>query len=586
MKFRQLGKWDNPGISAKLIYFAQLVDELTFTFTHSTYKPSVTHCGILCGEAISTIEDVEKGVIKPPNIDHVIAKLCKNLEKDLTAKNLSPLPISMITEKLKNPKNPKQEKKTIIEILTTHLSPLKYKQENERLISEEIKNESQGKNRIRSLTRTYMTTLLAIGYHSKYIEKKSQDFFHYNKDRISGPEAIDAFLSLFNTPKETYSATFRASRIFLEIADTCKALDVKIEKETTNEILLKRLPKNDLEVYATIEKIDGLDRYSVRSYAEQRIKNISTLLTLFHHKEHPAWSKECLLSKEDGQTYLLASQISPMQKCADSRPEVASKKLSSFMDNFSLEKTSFLKFIRSAQLHSMALESNAEENQLLNLWISLESLIPTEEKSDDSSAIEHITKSVIPFLSIRYIEGLLNNLVKDLLKWNSKVTKAALKNVDGLKFTERLLRVITQQKYSSNLLSIESELRDFHLLKDRIDYFKEKLATPQAALEIIKDYEERVTWQIRRIYRARNIIVHSGKTPPYTKHLIEHAHEYLDIILDNLVELGSNPKIAKSTSQGFKYMGMYYDFYSRNLEKKGLVFDDSNITRLLFFRHH
>lgn len=180
----------------------------------------------------------------------------------------------------------------------------------------------------------------------------------------------------------------------------------------------------------------------------------------------------------------------------------------------------------------------------------------------------------------------MNNLVKDLLKWNSKVTKAALKNVDGLKFTERLLRVITQQKYSSNLLSIESELRDFHLLKDRIDYFKEKLATPQAALEIIKDYEERVTWQIRRIYRARNIIVHSGKTPPYTKHLIEHAHEYLDIILDNLVELGSNPKIAKSTSQGFKYMGMYYDFYSRNLEKKGLVFDDSNITRLLFFRHH
>lgn len=121
---------------------------------------------------------------------------------------------------------------------------------------------------------------------------------------------------------------------------------------------------------------------------------------------------------------------------------VASKRLQALISDFSLDEDSFSKFVRSAQLHALAVGSNADENQILNLWIALESLIPSETKADDVSNIEHIVASLIPFLNFGYLERLTNNLVKDLLKWNSNATRAAFKVVPGKKFTEKLARIL------------------------------------------------------------------------------------------------------------------------------------------------
>ncbi|MBU1284898.1 MAG: hypothetical protein KJ794_15950, partial [Gammaproteobacteria bacterium] len=204
----------------------------------------------------------------------------------------------------------------------------------------------------------------------------------------------------------------------------------------------------------------------------------------------------------------------------------------------------------------------------------------TETKDSDTANIEHISKSVIPFLNIGYIESLINNLVRDILNWNPKAAKVSFKNVPGKKFTERLIKILSQPEYAENLKNIEDNLRDFHLLKDRVDYFKDLLSSPKKILTALENHEERLTWQIRRIYRARNIIVHSGLTPPYTKQLIEHTRDYLDIILDNLVALGSDPKIAKSTTQGFKYMELQYQSYIEKLNEKNLTFTNTNIVPL------
>jgi hypothetical protein len=579
LRFRTLAKWDNPAESTGLIFFAQLMEELVFTFSHNTYKPSITHTGILCTEAKSTIEEVEQGNIKAPNIGHVASELCNNLQKDLTAQLLCPLPVPTVIKKLKNPKTSQQEIKSIVEILINQLSPSKYKEKNEKLLSDEIKNNAHTA-KIRALTRTYITTLLAIGYHPRYIETTTLDFFHYGNNRISGPEAIDEFIEIFKAKQQTYSATFKASRIFNSILDTCKKFDIVISDEIQAPLPNNFSARTNSEVYATIQNINGFDPFSVRESAERRIKLTSTLLTLFHHKETPSWSRDCIISTPEKPMRIIKNTINPMHKCADSKQESASKKLSMFMSNFSLERSSFSKFIRSAQLHSMALESDAEENQLLNLWISLESLIPTETKDSDTANIEHISKSVIPFLNIGYIESLINNLVRDILNWNPKAAKVSFKNVPGKKFTERLIKILSQPEYAENLKNIEDNLRDFHLLKDRVDYFKDLLSSPKKILTALENHEERLTWQIRRIYRARNIIVHSGLTPPYTKQLIEHTHDYLDIILDNLVALGSDPKIAKSTTQGFKYMELQYQSYIEKLNEKNLTFTNTNIVPL------
>ncbi len=82
MKFRTTRNWDEPENKPGLLYAAQMIEELTYPLTMSTYKPSIMHTALLCVEANDTIEEVEAGNILPPNIDHVLDELCYNLDSD------------------------------------------------------------------------------------------------------------------------------------------------------------------------------------------------------------------------------------------------------------------------------------------------------------------------------------------------------------------------------------------------------------------------------------------------------------------------------------------------------------------------
>lgn len=586
MRFRRLVKWVNPAGSSGLLYFAQLTEEMTFDYTIDTYKASVMHTGTLCSEAKRTIHEIENGNIKAPNINHVAQELAECYLKDPVAKELMKLPADSFLPTLWNPKSKPNEIKPIVEILAVNLSLNEYKKKNEELLISEIEGAADI-SKIRTLARSYVTTLLSKGYSQEFIFNSIVEFFYTGPGQISGPQAIRDFIALFPNDNKTYEVVFQATKIFSETKAACSALKVATSQAFPTALPKEIAPSFQLKskdmIYALATDIEAHDIFSAREMGERKLALIATLMTLYHHKESPVWSNDCIVfDKTKNESKIISNSINPMQKCYDLIQSVASKKLDLLLDGFALEKNSFQKFIRSAQLHSLALRSESEENQILNLWISIESLIPSESKSEDSATIEHIVDSIVPFLNVTYIEGLIQNLVKDLLRWDDNITRKAFRKVDGRKFSDRLVKILVLPEYSANLAVIETKLKDFHLLRDRIDYFKQVLSKPENMVSVLDAHKKRLEWQIRRIYRVRNIIVHTGKTPAYTKQLIEHAHNYLDRILSELVKAASKPRVVISVSQGFKYTELKYKSYYDALKVKGLVFDKSNIDSLIF----
>ena len=471
MRFRNLRKWDDPTACQSLLYFAQILDEMLFDFSLDTYKASVMHTGLLCWEAIQTVKEVEAGNIKAPNVWHVTAELCANFERDPVARALVPLPLSAFLPVLKNPKTPLKELTTVLELLRVQLSSARYRSKNEELLAREVQS-GHSIPEVRRLARSYMTTLISTGFSQRYLQQAAQEFFYSGKSRIGSAEAINDFFALFPKERREFIVVFRLHDIFEHVSQALAPLDVKISRDLPAELDLGRYPSfapdAESKLYGIVSKIGARDVYGARFAAERIVKLCSTLVSLFHHKESPSWLSECIVYDEQSKAYRqVRTPINSMQKCSDLLQPVASKRLQSFMNEFSLERDSFSKFVRSAQLHSMALRSDAEENQILNLWISLESLVPSETKGDDVSNIEHIVTSVVPFLSIGYLERLLNNLVKDLLRWNSVATKRALRAVPGLKFTDKLVKLLALSQFDAERLALEDEFREFHLLRDR-----------------------------------------------------------------------------------------------------------------------
>ena len=589
MLYRSLNKWDDSAKTPALLYFAQLLEEMLFEYSLDTYKASVMQTGLLCAEALGTITAVENGTIKAPNVFHVTAELAANFERDTVAIALAPLPPSSFMPALKNPKTSLRELETVLELLAVQLSPRKYRKKNEELIIETVKRGGSVAE-MRRLIRSYVTTLTSTGQTTKYIYEKTKEFFHYGPGRITGPDSLTEFFGLFPIDQLEYTVIFRVDQIFEHVAPAFDKMRLKITPTPPEGIDLLPYPAISSPaltgLYASIENVPARDPYSARDSAERLLKLSSTLLTLFHHKERPSWVQECVVYDNKAKTYYpINAPTNSMHKCADLLQSVASRRLQAFISDFSLEEESFSKFVRSAQLHALAVGSNADENQILNLWIALESLVPSETKADDVSNIEHIVASLIPFLNFGYAERLINNLVKDLLEWNRNTTRTAFRSVPGTKFTEKLARILALPEHAAERKRLEDSFKEFHLLKDRFTFFADMLASPKNVADALDAHKQRLEWQIRRIYRTRNIIVHSGTTPRYTKPLIEHTHDYLDTVLSTLVRLASKPKAIHSVGQGFKFIELRYMQYYSALSTKGAAFTSANVESMAFCRN-
>lgn len=585
MKYRSTAKWQNRAGSENLLYFAQLLEELLFDFSLDTYKPSAMNSSLLCKEALDTHYEIEEGNIKRPNFQHVLNELCTNLEKDKVAEALLQIDLQSVTPTLKNPKADFHAKRVVVELLARQLDLNKYKELNSKMLISALEDNSTSRSAIRSLTRSYVTCLVNLGYSTKFIEEKTLQYFHYANNPIVGNSDIREFLSFFpSTPKE-YLVVYRGSEKLRNLKESFEKINIKL-CDNAQGVGFDLTDRNfDLaagQVYVVVSKIQAVDIIGAQVQASNQIELISTLYSLFHHKERlESLEKGLVVEIGSGEVSGTKNVTNTMHKCSDLIPGRASAKLNKLITEFSLHKKSFNKFTRSAELHSLALSSDSIENQMINLWIALESIIPTKPEEREISNIEHIINSITPFLSLGYIDRLMAKFTKDALNWNSGLVKRTLKPIKGSGLAAKMAALMALQQHQGAATTFRSEFRDFHLLADRFDYFSHVFSSPKAAHDVLQTHNERVAWQIRRIYRARNLIVHSGKTPSYTEILIENTHDYLDIIMGVLMKLAVRPKQISSIEQGFMYVDLSYQSLMKWLSTKGSSFDENSIDYVL-----
>jgi hypothetical protein len=539
---------------------------------------------LLAREASDTIISIESGSINKANLRHILDELCENLDRDQVAQSLISVDLAGIKSVLMNPKSTEHSISTTIDLLSHQLPIGIYKKRNEQMLQEEICGEQNPSN-IRALTRSYITTLLNSGYSHTFLKNYSQHFFFYSKDRISGNSAITEYFKPFSNKPSEFSVIYKAPQFLLDFQKPGKILGLTVSKtlpEFDSQLSRSHFGVSRNEVYLLVPKRKSKDPFSAKAHADNIVDQFQTLIGLYHHKEAPKPILEGMVFCHQSSTSTkVSASVNPMHKCHDLKPGVASKKLAKFMQGFSMQRESFRKFNRSAELHALALSSESKENQMINLWISLESLIPNKDEQDKIAQIEHITKSVIPFLNLGYINKLTTNLSKDLLRWNSKKVKKILHKAKGGGVMEKLTNLMALEKYERHLTSLLTAVEDFPLLHERTKYIHHVLSSPQSVTKTLDAHKQRLEWQIRRIYRARNMIVHDGSTPSYTEVLIENTHHYLDTIMSGIMSLASEDNTLNTIDQSFKMVEINYNSFYKKLQAKGLQFTEDNIDNLL-----
>lgn len=553
--------------------------ESVFDYSLDSFKCPALNSTTICKEALSLISEIEEENFAPKSITPILEELVLKLKNDTVVKHL-------IGEDLKYYINfgdysNLKEIKIKVEILFNKLSPTKYMM----FLTEQLQiliSENKEKREIYELATSYINTLVNIGFSKTFIYSNINKHF-FSDLQINDLIILKTFFDSFIYKNNTYRCIFKVSNIFNEVKQSSNVFGIEILDELTpqDKALDKQnflKSKNKNESYLIVNNINKLDAVCAKNAAEEYINKLSNLFVFYHHKTHPVWSNFALIINDQNDSILIKDKISAMTKSTDYKPKKAAIKLNMLIRGLRLESTSFAKYDRVIDLHGISVHNRIIENQLLQNWIAFETLLVGYE---NISKIDQVLKHLIPFLLVRYTKEQINELIKDINRFDPKFFSEKIKTIkEGNNIIEKFTAILVLDKYKSIRIEFYKRLKYNPLIKFRMSEFHTIYSNITFTKKHLENHKIKVDWQIKRMYRTRNLIVHAGIVPPFTEQLVENSHIYLDQLITAINHLCIKEKSIKSIEQALKEVEILY--IKKNHDLKNIKeINDKNFVRIL-----
>lgn len=234
------------------------------------------------------------------------------------------------------------------------------------------------------------------------------------------------------------------------------------------------------------------------------------------------------------------------------------------------------RIITSLEQHSVAHNSTDSKQRFVNLWVALETLVGHE---NDVNIIDNIINLVNPLIIhrrvnmvIKYLAINLNqfgfcNTISDPTGWFKNSKKGNIRR-------DELLLAMTNGADIPKVAETLSAITAAHpLLCNRIWRVFSELSDSKELLSSLKSSKLRSEWQLRRIYRVRNILVHSGFEMPHLTQLTTHLEYYYSLTLSRILHdfsIYSEWSIEKS----FEHRRQLFQYLENGLENKTATVND------------
>lgn len=583
MKKPNINRWDFAEGMECLLFFTNLVDEMTFNYTIDSYKAPALHTLSLVEESLQTLENIDNGVIREGALQSVIDELKWSAGHDdifkalVSEKGLTGL-IAKIDEG-----SSRCDLKTILQMTRERISNRDYLTKIKESISSLVK-ENRQKAKIETQTRHLVTHLKYMGYAEEYIYYKNKELFLNGQRNVTDVNDIDVFLNCFSGEDVCYKAILIVNNLISQIRTAIESqggqvgedFDLDINSNRIDSFKKKRGAKwKFLELTAFAK-----DPFSARVRAETEVSSLANLYSFYHHKDTLKFHNVAMIVESEHQEnfFKIEKPTPHIIRCKDLKPISASRLFIRAANHISMESDSRHRVMKSLKLHQAALTADTLENQFVNLFTALEILIPKRVDSGDNR-ISQIYDTLIPYLCLDYYDKQISSVVVTLRQWNPDMLEHIEQTVtEGTTKEEKISAYMLLDKYDRDLVdTVYTALTadHFFLLRQRMFRLHELMKKPSEILKHLKHHEQKLKWHIDRIYRTRNLIVHAGISPHYLETLLENIHSYYDILITRLIYDNVNGGLSR-LEYSYMLYGVEYTAYQNKLQK--LQSEEDNLT--------
>lgn len=532
MKLNNLSSWEYDKSLEMLLFFAQRMDELLFHHSTDSYRYPVLSLISLCDEFIQVYEDANKGIIARQNIDHIMEEFIYRLKGDSIAINiLSKEYIDRFVNHWQEWSN--QTKHENILFVRRKLGGNKYYYGVVALLRKNIENNTE-KRLVDRYAAILIRLLIDEGYNENYIYKSLHEVFFYRK--VKSADSFQVFVDKFSFKNKKYTVYIGFSQDLSRLLPLFKIL--KNEETDITNIDLNDLPigikAKGQKTILRFEKVSGLDLFS----AYELVTKISSVIVNSYGYYSHIKSKIKVYGQvigEDNQIRTINEQELLKYRVSARSHEESQNNADKLIDIIFTSFSNLNDISKITKIHNLAVSSDNTSDSLLSLWSVLETL----SEGNEEDKIQRIKKCVVPFLVSTYVEKIISTCMMDIKRWDLAFFNSNIASINPemteLEATFAFLVLDEMDPYRKQLYS---QTDNFPLLRYRVYYLNAQMRNTKGYAAMIKAHKQRVEWQLHRIYRERNYIIHDGqRNEELERDLVINLHSYVDLTFNKVIDL-------------------------------------------------
>ncbi|MHC1693961.1 MAG: hypothetical protein AB9835_01505 [Eubacteriales bacterium] len=409
--------------------------------------------------------------------------------------------------------------------------------------------------------RNYFICLISEGYTREFLYVSIKKFFDNRNININNTIQIKDFLSIFSCKNELMSFLILMDIGTLEYIDGISGItglnsqiskiDIKKERESLcSNISVKSLFReydsmihnaNGFQKIAIIKfEVNHIDQYIAVDDFEYRIKFMLSLSRYFKHF-YPSRQIYKILYK-NGDNYFEIKPPSQLLKRPFIKQDIIDSRIKNIFQLKAMSKQTFNALAHAIEMHAEALDSKSLNVLLRNFWTSLETLF---SNPTPNTLRKNVIDSIIPIIQKTYILKILRTLYDLIIK---AIEHKNLKELDIIDFNSFVKYFSIYSENSTEMKKIYSFLSNNPLLRSRIFETRKNLSTGKKINDFLDKHEILVEWQLKRLYRTRNIATHIGEDMSYIEIVVNHLHNYFDYVVNYILCKSENDNYISNIS--------------------------------------
>lgn len=544
MKAFSFENWEIDDSTKPFLFFVQSMQEMLFHYGHDSYKVPTLNFYFLCLEVLQSIQKVEDNIIDKGNLRPLLDELYEVFSNDLVAQKIYgddfdvlfyskddkgeySKGFSQLRKDIGNETSVKAIQRTISFLVNDMKIGDKYFETLKAEITKVLYSVSfdiDAEYRLSMLSRTFLTELINRGYNQEYIYSEIIKRYYSLDVKITDVSLeVEYLWGLFSFETKRYNVI-----VPIKQKDVKNLLErFKFINVTDNN---ERLFGKAFHWIASIE-VEALEPESARNDA---VSLISTVVSMKQYNSHTikAFEANNVLVKEtetNEETYL-STPVGLLSRGRTRSEEQSYVRIEEMLQRIHIIGE---KFFTAINLHASAMESKNVSNQLLNLWTIVEVLVAVEKRNNHNK-ITQITNTLTTVLNASYIKSIIEQLLLDLKHYCAGFSDYLSRIDKGENEYEKLIAMLICDEFLQVKMELINELTCYPLLRWRIEYYSKQFSNRVSLKNFLFKHRKRLEWQIVRIYRNRNMIIHDGSHFPYIDLIVQNLHFYVDSLIDTI----------------------------------------------------